>query len=120
MIPWGVITAKPPSCRQASSGARCGAGMDARADSRLVRGSSHLLLDGASVELLASFILGVEIFGKVTELEGGECVSWYAAPCLGCVLALTYGMGARGEEEELGYKCGATSQIGEILLLGAF
>lgn len=34
------------------------------------------------------------------------------------VLALTHSMGARGEEEDLGYKCGATSQIGESLLLG--
>lgn len=115
-----MITAKPPSCCQASSGVRCGAETGARAVSRLDRGSSHLPLDGASVELLASFILGIEIFGKVTELEGGECGSQYAASCLGCVLALTYGMGARGEEEELGYKCDATFQIGEILLLGAF
>lgn len=33
------------------------------------------------------------------------------------VLALTHCMGARGEEEDSGYKC-ATSQIGESLLFG--
>lgn len=74
VVPWGAMTAKLPSCCQASSGVCCGAEMGAHAVSRL---------DGASVEPLASFFLGVEIFGKVTELEGGECGPWDAAPCVG-------------------------------------